>query len=152
MSEAEIGFFFTLNGLMIVFCEMPIVFHHEKRRKYFRSLILGALIIAFAHIGLMLPVSPWWIVIAYLIPNAIGEIINFPFINTISVLRSNENNKGKYMGAVTLLFSLAFTFAPITGLPLLEFISFNQLWIGCMVAIFLACIGVWMVKGKFDFE
>jgi len=149
MSEAEIGLFFTANGLMIVFFEMPIVFHHEKRRQYFKSLILGALIIAFAHIGLMLPVSPWWIVVAYLIPNAIGEIINFPFINTIAVLRSNEGNKGKYMGAVTLLFSLAFVFAPITGLPLLEYISYNQLWIGCMVAIFIACVGIWLVKAEF---
>lgn len=152
MSETEIGLFFTLNGLMIFFCEMPIVFHHEKKRKYFNSLILGAIIIALAHIGLMLPVSPWWIVIAYLIPNAIGEIINFPFVNTIAVLRSDDSNKGKYMGAVTLLFSLAFVFAPITGLPLLEYISYNQLWMGCMVVIFIACGVLWVLKDRFAMD
>lgn len=147
LTEAEIGLFFTLNGLLIFFLEMPIVFYYEKRRKYFRSLILGAIIIGLAHIGLMLELSPWWIVVAYLIPNAIGEIINFPFINTIAVLRSDESNRGKYMGAITLLFSLAFVFAPITGLPLLEYISYNQLWMICMAAIAVACVGVYFVQG-----
>lgn len=150
MSEGEIGLFYTANGLLIVFLEMPIVFHHEKKGQYFYSLILGAIIIALAHIAFMLPISPWWIVVAYLIPNAVGEIINFPFISTISVLRSDPGNKGKYMGAVTLLFSLSFVFAPITGLPLLEYITWNQLWIGCMVAIGIACLGLWFIKDQFE--
>lgn len=149
LSEAEIGLFYTMNGLLIFFVEMPLVFHYEKKQQHFRSLITGALIVAVAHLAFLLDWSPWWIVIAYWIPNAIGEIINFPFINTIAVQRSKGKNKGAFMGSVTLMFSLSFVFAPITGLPLLEYITFDQLWIGCMVVMMMSCVGLAWVRRKF---
>lgn len=150
LTEADIGIFFTMNGLLIFFLEMPIVYYFEKQRRFFRSLILGALLIGLGYILLMLPLPyAWLIVIVFNVVVSVGEIINFPFISSIAIFRTGPHNKGKYMGAVTVLFSMAFVFAPITGLPLLEHISFELLWSGCFLVILLASFGLWFIRSRF---
>ena len=67
--------------------------------------------------------------------------MNFPFINTYTILRAEGNKKGTYMGLMSMLFSLAFIIAPILGLPVVELLeqsfdkpmAYKVYWVGCIV-------------------
>ena len=128
MSEFWIGVFFTANGLLIFIFEMPIIYVIEKRDRFFKPMIAGAITIGIGFICLAVFENAWIAIISYSLLIAFGEIINFPLIPSLAMRRTNEYNKGKYMGAVSMMFAFAMTFAPAVGLPVVELIGFENYW------------------------
>jgi len=125
LDENIIGVFFTINGLLIFILEMPIVFVIEKTGKFFRAMIWGAILIGISYASLSIFSAPLLAIGMYSLLVAIGEVINFPFIPGMAMRRASENNQGKYMGLVSMMFAMALTLAPITGLPVVEIVGFN---------------------------
>lgn len=152
MTEIEIGYFFMFNGLMIVFLEMPIIYWLEKRKAVFIPLLLGMVLIGFSFLSFYLAfVSALLAVIVYNVLTTVGEIINFPFINTVALERCGKENTGAYMGAVAMLFSLALIIAPV-GLPLSEKIGYTSFWPICGIVCFIAALGIYVIKDNMNQE
>ena len=129
MNETQIGIFFTFNGLLVFFFEMPLVAFSQKRWNPFTSMILGAVLIGMGHLFLNLPLH-WILVVAgYNLLVSFGEIINFPFGNSLSLARAPKSQKGKYMGLWAMMFSSAFIIAPILGTQLVEASGFFTTWL-----------------------
>lgn len=128
MNEVLIGIFFTANGLMVFLFEMPLVYIIEKKNKYFPPMIAGAILIGFAYFSLSLFENALVAIILYSFLVALGETINFPLIPSLSMRRANDQNQGKYMGAVSMMFAMAFLIAPISGLPVVEIIDYHIYW------------------------
>lgn len=128
MNEFWIGLFFTANGLLVFLFEMPLIYEIEKKNKFLKPMMLGAILIGigFACLGFFTNAVIGIVCFSLLI--AFGEIINFPLIPSLAMRRSNEFNKGKYMGAVSMMFASAHTLAPIAGLPVVERIGFENYW------------------------
>ncbi len=149
MEEDQIGLFFTINGLMIVLLEMPIIHYLEERKQVYTPLIIGVLIIGLGHLPLLMYTVPVFLVIVlYNLIISIGEILNFPFINTYTLIRAKGNQLGSYVGLMTMLFSLAYIIAPLIGFPIVEYLelhysmekTYTLFWTGCVavsVATFL---------------
>ena len=57
LSEQEVGIFFTINGLMIVIFEMPIVHFYEKKRMFKKPIVIGGVLMALSFISLLIPVD-----------------------------------------------------------------------------------------------
>lgn len=146
LSEVQIGFFFTLNGLIIFIFEMPIVFATEHKRTKMFWATIGAGMIGLAHFALN--IDAFWLVpfLGYSLLIGFGEILNFPFSNTIALQRGKSRGVGKYMGLYTMMFSTCFIIAPILGTNLLDKFGFEYLWWFIGILNMLSVLGFIWIK------
>ena len=146
LTEFQIGLFFTLNGLIIFLFEMPVIFMTENLRKSLFWIIVGAAMIGMAHATFLIP-GHWLIIfLAYSFLVGFGEILNFPYSNTWALKRGSSGSLGEYMGAYTMMFSMAFLIAPILGTQILDAYGFNVLWITMLILNFASVIGFILIK------
>ncbi len=147
LSEQDVGIFFTINGLLIFVSEMPIVHFTERKWRLMPAMIVGGLMIGVSFLALMLPFSAWWLIVICAILISYGEIVNFPFITSLTLRRTNDFNMGKYMGVISMLFSVALIISPIMGTYLVEHWGFDTLWLACFLLCAIACLGwFWLDK------
>ncbi len=149
LDETLIGFFFTVNGLLVLIFEMPLVYLIEKTGIYFKSMLWGALLIGLSFACLSIFNQPLIAILLYSILIAIGEVINFPLIPSLSMRRSDESNQGLYMGTVSMMFAMAFMLAPITGLPVIEIVGFETYWFIAAALSVISGFSVWGLRKYF---
>ncbi len=150
MDEILIGAFFTANGILVFLFEMPIVYLIERSKKYFPPMIGGAFLIGLGYLCLAIFDNPLVAICSYSLLIAIGEIINFPLIPSLAMRRANDKNQGKYMGVVSMMFAMAFTLAPISGLPVVEVIGFDAYWFVVAGLSTLSGCCLWLLKPSYD--
>ena len=127
-SEEQIGALFTFNGLLICIIEMPLVFVLVKLKKEVSLIIWGTILFGLSYVCFnVLGFTPW-VAILSMVFVSIGEIINFPFSNTLALQRSTVNNRGQYMALFSMMFSVAFIIAPMLGMYLIENFGYTVLW------------------------
>ena len=149
LNETDVGLFFALNGVLIFISEMPIVYFTEAKWRLMPAMILGVLMVGLGYFCLTLSFSPWVIIGAYVVLVSYGEIISFPFITSLSLRRTTKDNVGQYMGAVSMLFSLAIILSPIMGTNLIEHYGYNAAWIVSAILCLIACTGYYLLDHKF---
>lgn len=149
LNEVWIGLFFTANGIMIFVFEMPIIYFIEKKNRFLKPMMLGSIMVGLGYACLSIFSLPIVAIILYSLLIAFGEIINFPLIPTLAMRRSNDFNKGKYMGAVSMMFAFAHTFAPIVGLPVVEKIGFENYWYLLATLSIVSGISLYLLKSSF---
>ncbi len=142
MDEKLIGAFFTANGLLVFLLEMPIVYKIEQANNYFKPMVAGALLIGMGYICLSVFNDPLLAIILYSLLIAIGEVLNFPLIPSLAMRRTDEQNQGKYMGMVSMMFAVAFLLSPILGLPVVEYMGYTNYFIlaACLSALSGICL------------
>ncbi len=150
MDELLIGAFFTANGLLVFLLEMPLVYLIEKKRKIFKPMIAGAILIGIAYASLSIFSNPLMAIVTYSLLVALGEVINFPLIPSVAMMRSEEHNQGKYMGVVSMMFAMAFLLAPISGLPVVELIGFENYWYLTASLSMISAAALWLMNSYFD--
>ncbi len=147
LTEFQIGIFFTFNGILVFLFEMPLVSFSQKMWTPFRSMIIGAILISFGHLALNLQAHWLIIIVLYNTLISFGEIINFPFGNSISLARAPQAQKGKYMGLWAMMFSTTFILAPILGTQLVEHFGFTSTWYAMAVISLVSVPGfLWVQK------
>lgn len=150
MNEDEVGWFLAANGLIIFIFEMPIIYYIEKTKATFKPMIIGYLMIGFSFIVLWFVLHPLAAIVGFLILSCFGEIVSFPFISTISIKRAGEDSLGNYMGATTVLFSLAIIISPLIGLPVVEIMGYDNYWIFSFVIVLIGVAGIRWTQTKFE--
>ncbi len=148
-SEREVGFFYTVNGLLILFTELPIVYYMENYFSKFRSMIIGAVMIGISILVFIFPFPSLFMLVFYTFFVSIGEIINFPFISSASMDRASKGNIGKYMGVNTVMFSLALIIAPKFGTVVLEAFGYTILFIVMFLLCVISVIGLYLMEHRF---
>jgi len=149
LDENLIGFFFTLNGLLVFVFEMPLVFAIEKSNKYIRPMVIGAIMIGIAYFSLSIFGNPIVAILTYSLLVAFGEVINFPLIPSLAMRRATEQNQGKYMGMVSTMFAMAFLLAPILGLPIIDKIGYHNYWYLAGILSVVSGVCLWFLKPYF---
>ena len=149
LQENLIGYFFTVNGILVFLLEMPIVYMIEKKNNFIKPMVLGALLIGVSYACLSIFSIPLLAIGLYSLLVALGEVINFPFIPTLSMRRADEASQGKYMGVVSMMFALAYLFAPIAGLPVIEIVGFNTYFYMAAGLSVISAICLWGLKPYF---
>ncbi len=150
-SEDTIGLVMAGNGLLIVLFEMPLIYWLEQRFPAMGLMVAGAVLIGLAYVGFLLPLwhalaTGWWVVLI-----SIGEIINFPFSNTLAMERAPTHMRGQYMGLYTMMFSVSFILAPLIGTRIADHFGFNVLWIACLLLSLASAAGLYRMwrSGRF---
>jgi MFS family permease len=132
LHEDKIGFLFTINCLFIVLFEMPIV-HRLEKRNLLRMVSIGIILLCSGFFLLPFGHSYGYVIMTVLLWT-VGETFVFPLISAFVANRSDDRNRGQYMGAYTLVFSMSFILGPVVGTRLYLTLGPDRMWIGAGLA------------------
>jgi MFS family permease len=138
LAENRIGQLFAVNTIMIVALEMILM---EKIRKYPPALMIN---VSFVLLGVGLGLMPLGRGFAFgALTVAIwtfGEMLSMPLVSALIAERSDETNRGRYMGLSSFSFSLAFIIAPAAGMAIYGRLGPNAVWYICCGVCFLLAV------------
>jgi predicted MFS family arabinose efflux permease len=126
LSPAFYGMLFTINTLLIVGLEVPIITatsHWPNRR----SLTIGCMLFAIGFGALGVIASPAG-VIATVVVWTFGEMLLFPAMSAHLAEIAPENRRGAYMSAYSMSLSISLTVGPWMGTQLLSLLGPVQVW------------------------
>ncbi len=131
LPEYTIGLVFTLNTLVIVVFQMPII-HAVARFDPLQVIGLGAFLLCagFALLPLTSSLGPIGVIVLVW---TLGEMLTTPLLEGFVAHRSSVESRGQYMGLFSAAFSLAFVLAPLGGTWVYEVWAYRTLWFLCGV-------------------
>ena len=147
LRENVIGAVLAMNGLIIAFVEMVLVYKLEHRGSAVIYMTLGSFLVGLSF--LILNISPAFIfVLLQMIVVTLGEMFLFPFMNKFWVGRSNEFNRGQYAAVYTMSFSAAIVLAPTFASQIATWFGFPVLWIANFILCSFATLGFFLLKKR----
>ncbi|MEP7320256.1 MAG: MFS transporter [Panacibacter sp.] len=155
LNEQYIGMLMALNGIIIVFIEMVLVFSLEGKRPLTSFIRVGIFLVGAGYaLHNIFPSSGWAAMVCITIMT-FGEILSMPFMNSFWIKRTTENNRGQYAGMYTIAWSIAQIAAPTLGSQVAAHSGYNTLcWLLagiCIVAsIGFSLLGSRINKSKTD--
>ena len=147
LSQSTIGFILGYSGFIIVLLEMPLVSIAERTLKIPQILFLGAFLAGLSYLMLLFGSNISWLIISMTVL-CIAEIWALPFMSTITALRSENGNKGAYMGVNGIAFSFSFIITPFLGTYVVSQFGFDSLWIGSCAVLCVTAILLYVVVKK----
>lgn len=115
LDEQYIGLLMALNGLIIVFFEMILVYSLEGKKPLTSFIRVGVLLVGIGYaLHSILPASGWAAAICITVMT-LGEILSMPFMNSFWVSRTTDTNRGQYAGMYTIAWGIAQIAAPTLG-------------------------------------
>jgi MFS family permease len=135
-SPATYGLVISLNGLLVVLCELPLT-TITKRYPSRRVMALGYLLIGagFASNALTRTLPLLLLTTAVF---TLGEMTSMPVAGAYVADLAPAHQRGLYMGTYGMVWAVAFVAGPSLGLLLFSF-SPAALWITCGVLGVVAC-------------
>ena len=127
-SESYIGFLMAVNGLVITFIEMVIVFKLEGKRKSTFYIFCGVFLCGMAYLMPNIFQFTPLIAVCMILLISFGEIFSMPFMNAFWISRSAEHNRGQYAGLYTIAWATAQTCGPLFGSMIADSYGFAVLW------------------------
>jgi predicted MFS family arabinose efflux permease len=129
--ERYIGSMMTLNGLLIVLLEMPLVDQIEKAKRIRFSLLGGLSLLGLSFLPFLLPNALGYFFLATVL-FTFGEILFLPFNNSIPINISPDNRRGEYMSWYWMAWSLTNILGPTLGLSFIDEFGYPAFWIFMM--------------------
>jgi predicted MFS family arabinose efflux permease len=137
-SESFIGLLMALNGVLIAFIEMVLIYRLEGRRSSLSYITAGVVLCGLSYMLYNLLPGTRMLAVGAVMVITLGEILSMPFMNAFWISRSNTHNRGQYAGLYTIAWALAQVLGPSLGAQVAQHYSFNSLWwivgVGCLVA------------------
>jgi predicted MFS family arabinose efflux permease len=143
LRENRIGPLWAVNTILIVLIEMALI-HALRKRSEMKIIALGA---AFIGIGFaLLPFGRGFGYAAFtVILWTMGEILTMPLTATVTAARAGVA-AGKYMGVLSLTFSLSMFIAPYAGNWAYAKIGGDALWPLAGGLGVLTAAGIWALR------
>lgn len=135
MSEFDSGLLLSLNGLLILLFELPIV-NYVTRNKInnHRVIFIGLMCMTVSFLFLLYPSEG--MLIPMMLFMTCGVMMTFPFANSFAMERSYEHQEGRYMAAFTMSYSFAHILSAKTGMEIIHYSGYETNW------LFMATLGV----------
>ncbi len=144
-SEAQIGLLVALNGLMIVFMEMPLVHKAGQRFRSLSIITVGYLLLGLAFLFLQGAVWLPIFAVAFMVFVTIGEMLSMPFASTYTAEIAPRSRRGQYMGLQSIGWAGAFIIAPSLGLRWAAAYGFSSLWYLASVLAIISAAGIFFM-------
>ncbi|MDY0090278.1 MAG: MFS transporter [Flavobacteriaceae bacterium] len=144
LSEAGIGVILGYSGIFIVVLEMLLVQIAERRLTISQVLIAGTLLCGLSFVMLNLNSSLLMLYVSMSVL-CVSEILAMPFMSTVIVKNSIEENRGAYMGLYSLSFSVAHVFSPFLGTLTVEHYGFETLWWATGILSVIVAVGLYFL-------
>ncbi|WP_312823865.1 MFS transporter [Epilithonimonas sp.] len=147
LNQSTIGFILGYSGFIIVLLEMPLVSIAERTLKVPQILFLGAVLAGLSYLMLIFGSNISWLILSMTIL-CIAEIWALPFMSTVTALRSENGNKGAYMGVNGIAYSFSFIITPFLGTYIVSRFGFDSLWIGSFAVLTITSFLLFVVVKK----
>jgi len=148
LGEGQIGLLMSLNGIIIVVFEMPLVYLVEQHYSKFTSMALGAILIGLGFLIFSFPLLGLGIAALGVCCLTMGEIFYMPFASAYVATRSSNHNRGEYMALYVIAWSIASVVAPLSGMYISETFGFNSLWVLLFIIGLIGSFGFWSLGKK----
>lgn len=136
-SAATYGMLISLNGAMVVLCELPLT-AVTRRFSVKRVLAVGYLLIGLGF-GLNAFARTIPELVTGIVIFTLGEMVAIPVSSALVANLAPSHLRGRYMGVYGLNWALALIIAPALGLKLLA-LNPAALWLGCGAVAALGAI------------
>jgi MFS family permease len=143
LPEKLIGPLWAVNTIMIVTIEMVLI-HALRRRSEMKIIALGTVFIGLGF-GLLPLGRGFLYAAATVVIWTMGEILTMPLSATVVAHRAGAST-GRYMGMLSLNFSLANFIAPLLGNWLYAKIGGDALWPVMGGTALLVAWGIWSMR------
>ncbi len=151
MSEFDSGLLLSLNGLLILLFELPIVnYVGRKKINHHKVISLGLLLMSTSFLLLMFPWES--VLVPMMIFMTCGVMLTFPFANSFAMERSNDMQEGKYMAAFTMSYSFAHILSAKTGMEIIEISGYDTNWLFMLALGAVGTILVYMLSRMVEKE
>ena len=140
--EDTIGLLIALNGLLVVFIEMPLILLLEKKQKIFPFIIAGSLCLPVAFAIIKFGNGLISLALLYTFVITFSEILAMPFMMNYTLSRPKKERQGQYSALYSISYGIANIAAPSLGLGIAAVYGF-----GTMFYFFIA-LGI-VVAGGF---
>ncbi len=151
-SEQFIGLIGAINGLMIAFIEMIIIFKIEGKRSSTYYITRGIILCGLAYlIPAMFNISHWGAVCMIVLVTC-GEILSMPFMNSFWISRSSSNNRGQYAALNTVAWAVAQTIGPVVGAFVAQYSGYTVLWWWVGLMLLVSAVGFWRLNRNVNRE
>jgi predicted MFS family arabinose efflux permease len=138
-SERAFGALFAVNTMIIVLFEMVLV-HAIEKRSPLKVVALASLLV-----GLGFGLTPYATTAIALVGTVLlwtlGEMLAAPMMQTWVANRSNDSNRGQYLAAYSMVFSLTSVAAPWAGTRIYQHIGPDWVWHACLAIGVIAFLG-----------
>ncbi len=121
ISESKLGFLYATNGLVVIFFQLPVS-RFTQTKNLIGVLILGSLGYSLGYFLVGFSASFWWLFFCMLVIS-FSEITVLPASMAIVANLSKEEHHGLYMGGYGLFYALGWSFGPLVGGVLIDFLS-----------------------------
>lgn len=144
LNETQIGLLMAMNGLLIVFIEMALVYSIEQRFAHQRIRIISIGVILTGTSYALLLVTTWPVIaLISMLSITVGEMLTHPFLQSFAVERSTPLNRGQYLALHSMAFALAQVTSPAIGSQIVAHTGFNTLWLTLVGVSLLSAAGFW---------
>lgn len=150
LSKIQLGFLYTLNGLMVVFLQFPVTRMLGGMRMT-TSLAVGSVLYTVGY-GMMGWTSGFtWLLIAMFVVTS-GELVALPASMNLVANFSSEELRGRYMGAYGLFNAFGWSIGPLVGGALLDLARGRPilLWCGLASVTVIAALGYLDLRRRID--
>ena len=134
----------ALNGIGVVLLQ-PLLSHRLARHDGARVLALSSLLIGLGFglnaFGGSLPAY-----VAGAVLYTVGEVLGFPVASALVADLAPVELRGRYQGAFSMSWGLAFTLSPLLGGEVLQRFGGVTLWVGCL-AVGVVAAGLHLLAG-----
>lgn len=141
IAEAEVGYLYALNGLMVVFLQFPMARYISRFRMSY-VLAAGAVMYAVGYLIVGFADGIWLLVVSMIV-TTLGENTISPSSMSMVAKMSPENERGRYMGAYGIFSSFGWSLGPALGGLMYEGLHANPvaLWGGIALIAMVSAIG-----------
>lgn len=141
ISEDEIGILMAINGLLIAFIEMFLVYNLERRNTPLRFISYGVWLVAISYVLYNLLEGRFMLALLSILIITVGEMLAMPFMNTYWISRSNDSNRGQYAALYSMSWATSQIAAPSIGGWIADTYSFNMLFWVLFITAVIAGVG-----------
>ncbi len=146
--EQTIGLVTALNGLLVFTVEMPMIYSIERRLSRLQFVRRGLLLYLLAFAIFLLPLSPLWAALLFILAISFGEMLVMPFSTNFAFAYANKGNTGSYMALYSIAYSVSNIIAPLVGTQIIARWGYPTLWTLVCVLAFLSMAGFWFLEKK----
>ena len=150
ITKLELGALYTLNGLMVVFLQFPVVRALAPYRMT-TALIVGSILYAVGYAMMGFGHAMPLLAAAMFVVTA-GEIVTTPASMNLVANFSTVKLRGRYMGVYGLFNSFGWSIGPLIGGVLLDLAARRSmlLWTPIASLTLVAAVGFWDLRRRID--
>jgi MFS family permease len=143
LATAWYGSLITLNGIMVISCELLVT--KVTQRLPLRLVVAVGLVLLGAGLSLQSIPLGLSVFVAGTVVGTLSEIVSGPTEFAYPGIAAQPGMTARYMGSMQAVFGLGTAIGPVVGVAAWDLIGVNAWWcwgLACLVALVLAWLGI----------